>query len=185
MEENSVLNRRQMRSVYLITYSQADAERVPSRDSFAVIVLGSFESADFNCRSQVTQWVCSQEYHKDGGKHYHMVVKLDRTRRWLQVRNYADNKHHVKLNFSSTHANYYSAWKYVTKEDKDYLQSEGHPDLRNAPPQTQEASEGRKGNSKKNGAKNLKRKRKPRLSIYEVSQMAVDKGIHTRWNSLL
>ena len=71
--------------------------------------------------------------HKRGGIHYHMAVKLDSNRRWLKVRNYADTKHGVKLNFSRVHAKYYSAWKYTTKEDAKYLQ--------NSPPKTQEASE--------------------------------------------
>ena len=102
MEGRGVLGRRQLRSVYLVTYSQANSEIVDSRESFVLIVLDSFENADPKCRSQVKQWVCSEELHKDGGKHYHMVVKLDRSRRWLQVRDYADNKHGVKLNFSST-----------------------------------------------------------------------------------
>ena len=44
-------------------------------------------------------------------------------------------------NFSNRHENYYSAWKYTTKEDLEYIQSEGHPVLTNAqPPQTTRAS---------------------------------------------
>ena len=77
------LRSRQIRSVYLITYSQADTEMVSSRNSFAVIVLDSFQNADPQSQSQVVQWVCSEESHKEGGIHYHMAVKLDRNRRWL------------------------------------------------------------------------------------------------------
>lgn len=124
------MSRRKVRSVYLITYSRAQPERIESRDSFAVKVLDSFENANPNTTSKVLQWVCSEEKHQDGGIHYHMAVKLDRSRRWLKVRNYADKTHGVKLNFSSSHANYYSAWKYTTKEDTQYLESEGHPDLK-------------------------------------------------------
>ena len=174
------LSSRQLHSVYLITYSQADTEIVSSRDSFAVIVLDSFQNADPQSQSQVVQWVCSEESHKEGGIHYHMAVKLDRNRRWLKVRNYADTKHGVKLNFSSVHANYYSAWKYATKEDAKYLQSQDHPDLQNSPPKTQEASEVRIGSGKKKSAKSSKRKRKPRLSVFDVSQIVIDKGIKTR-----
>ena len=103
------LSSRQTRSVYLITYSQADTEIVSSHYSFAVIVLDSFQNADPRSQNQVVQWVRSEESHKEGGIHYHMAVKLDQNRRWLKVRNYADTKHRVKLNFSSVHANYYSA----------------------------------------------------------------------------
>ena len=58
------------------------------------------------------------------------------------MQNYADKKHGLKLNFSSSHANYFSAWKYTTKDDKEYLESECHPNLKNAP-QTQEAIQAR------------------------------------------
>lgn len=173
------LKGRQIRSVYLITYSKADAEIIASRESFAVAVLDSFENADPSSKTNIVQWVCSEEKHKNGDSHYHMAVKLDKNRRWLKVRNYADSKHGVKLNFSSSHSNYYSAWKYTTKEDKEYLQSPGHPDLKNAP-QTQEASLSRIGGGKEKGGEKGKRGRKPRLSVYEVSQMAVQKGIKTR-----
>lgn len=175
------LNGRQIRSVYLITYSKADVEIIASRDSFAVVVLDSFQNADPTSKSKVVKWVCSQERHQNGEIHYHMAVKLDRNRRWLSVRNYADKKHGLKLNFSSTHANYFSAWKYTTKDDNEYLESEGHPDLKNAP-QTQEASQACVGEMGRNGKRGKKRKRgrQPQLSIYEVSQMAVQKGIKSR-----
>lgn len=102
--------------------------------------------------------VCSQERHQNGEIHYHMAVKLDRNRRWLTVRNYADKKHGLKLNFSSTHANYFSAWKYTTKDDKEYLKSECYPDLKNAP-QTQEASRARIAEIGGNEKRGKKRKR--------------------------
>ena len=180
-ERRPRLNGRRVRSVYLITYSKANVEIIASRESFAVVVLDSFQNADPTSKTRVAQWVCSQERHQNGEIHYHMAVKLDRNRRWLTVRNYADKKHGVKLNFSSTHANYFSAWKYTTKDDKEYFESEGHPDLKNAP-QTQEASRARIaeiGGNEKRGKKR-KRERHPRLTIYEVSQVAVQKGIKSR-----
>ena len=33
----------------------------------------------------------------------------------------------VRLHYLSVHHNYYSMWKYVTKSDKDYIQSDEHP----------------------------------------------------------
>ena len=44
----------------------------------------------------------------------------------------------VYQSFSAVH-DYYSAWKYATKEDKDALESDDHPDLTN----TTEASKKR------------------------------------------
>ena len=38
----------------------------------------------------------------------------------------------VSVHYSSIHHNYYSAWKYVTKSDKDYVESDEHPRLQDA-----------------------------------------------------
>ena len=47
----------------------------------------------------------------------------------------------ISVHFSAIHANYYSAWQYVTKEDSAVIQSVGHPDLTNYnPPRTNLAS---------------------------------------------
>ena len=75
--------------------------------------------------------------------------------------------------------------RYTTKDDKEYLESECHPDLKNAP-QTQGASRARIteiGGNEKRGKK-TKRERQPQLSIYEVSQVAVQKGIKSRLDLL-
>jgi len=93
------------------------------------------------------------------------------------VRNYADKKHGLKLNFSGSHGNFFSTWNYTTKDGKEYLESECYLDL-NAP-QTQEASQARiaeMGRNDKRGKKR-KRRRQPRISIYEVSQVALQKEI--------
>ena len=37
----------------------------------------------------------------------------------------------MKVNFSTDHSNYYSAWQFTTKEGESYLQSDNHPDLTN------------------------------------------------------
>ena len=180
-EHRPRLNGRRVRSVYLITYSKANVEIIVSHESFAVVVLHSFQNADPTSKTKVLQWVCSQEHHKNGEIHYHMAVKLDQNWRWLTMRNYADKKHGLKLNFSSSRANYFSAWKYTTKDDKEYLESECHPDLKNVP-QTQEASQTRI--TEMGGSEKHRKKRKQgwqlRLSIYEVSQVAVQRGIKSR-----
>jgi len=130
-----------VRSVYLITYSQADLSIFPDRQSFADGVC----EAVLNCegpKSKVIQWTCSQENHKKQGKHYHMVIKLNKIKRWLPIWQYLKNKWNVYVHFSNRHTNYYSAWLYTTKEDEDCIQSAGHPDLRNSgPPRTMAASQ--------------------------------------------
>lgn len=182
-DEETLLSARQVRSVYLITYSQADVDLVPTREEFSRVVLESFANADPCSRCEVVQWVCSQEAHRERGIHYHMAVKLSARRRWLKVRNYLDDKHSIKVNFSNRHYNYYSAWQYTTKEDTSYLESPSHPDLRNAPePTSSQASLAHRNATNENeGFSNRKGKRRRKnLSVYDVSQIAVQKGIKTR-----
>ena len=132
-----------VRSVYLITYSQADLSIFPDKQSFADGVC----EAVLNCegpKSTVVQWTCSQENHKKQGKHYHMTIKLNKIKRWLPIWQYLKNKWNVYVHFSNRHTNYYSAWLYTTKEDEDFIQSAGHPDLANSgPPRTMAASQAR------------------------------------------
>ena len=89
------------------------------------------------------------------------------------------------MNFSSVHSNY-SAWRYTTKEDPWYVQSVNHPDLVNsAPPETQEASltTTERGGTKRTAKKTRKRKA-PRLSIFDVSKLVVGKRIKSRLEPL-
>ena len=117
------------RLVYLITYSQADIEKVERRTQFSDIVLDSFCR---NGNASVLRWLCSKEEHKGQGHHYHGVLKLDCQKRWLSVRKHSHQKFGVKVHFSGKHSNYYEAWKYVIKEDNNYILSEGHQDLLNS-----------------------------------------------------
>ena len=80
-----------VRSVYLITYSQADLSIFPDRQSFADAVC----EAVLNCegpKTKVIQWTCCQENHKKQGKHYHMVIKLNKIKRWLPIWQYLRSK---------------------------------------------------------------------------------------------
>ena len=124
--------------MYLITYSQADLQKFPTRRAFADVVVNSF-----GCETEtpVVQWACCLEQHRNGGYHFHIAVKLQRCKRWLPSKSYLTQQHSISVHFSSSHDNYYSAWKYVTKEDDDVLESQGHPDLRNKkPPRTAKAT---------------------------------------------
>ncbi|KAK2562471.1 hypothetical protein P5673_014132 [Acropora cervicornis] len=42
------------------------------------------------------------------------------------------NEYGINANYPSNHHNYYSAWTYVTKQDENFVESAGHPDLKNA-----------------------------------------------------
>ena len=73
------LGEKEVRSVYLITYSQANLDLFPTREEFASAVVKS----SAKCNANILQWCCSCESHKKSGKHYHLSVKLDRNQRWL------------------------------------------------------------------------------------------------------
>ena len=127
-------------------------------------------------------WACSREYHKNEGQHYHLSVKLFTSRRRVGVRHYLDKQKGVKVHFSDLHANYYSAWRYTTKKDSEYLESENHPDLMDSPSSTQRASE-TLHSEKRSGRKGKKvegKRRRARLSVFDVSQISVKKRIKTR-----
>lgn len=165
-DTSEMLHSRQVRTVYLITYSQANLDQVPKREHFAHLVVQAFDST-CNIDNIITQWACSLESHQNGGYHYHMAIKLKQARRWISVRRWLHNRHGISVNFSNIHSNYYSAWKYTTKQDKDYVQSHDHPDLTSTKAITVRG-------------KNKKGKGQKRLSVYDVSQLAVKKGIKTR-----
>ena len=100
---------------------------------------------DFGQRGAVVKHcVCCIEADANECQHNHMAVKLERIRRWEAVKNYLKDKHEIIVHFSNAHDNYYSAWKYVTKEDEEVLQSSDHPYLWNSkPPGSNRASETR------------------------------------------
>ena len=103
--QDEEMHSRTVRQVYLITYSQADEARFPTRESFVQAVLFSF----YNTPAKVVQWCCCllQVY---GGR-------LNKNQRWLQCKKSLLEKFGISVDFSAIHANYYSAWQYVTKED--------------------------------------------------------------------
>ena len=76
------LARQQVRSVYLITYSQADLQLFPTRESFTTAIENAFSSS----QTDLLHWVCCLENPSQVGEHYHMAVKLNRNQRWLGVK---------------------------------------------------------------------------------------------------
>jgi hypothetical protein len=95
-----------LRSVYLITFSQCDSSHL-SRAEFANIIVDAWHSRS---RARMCQWVVSLEAHENGGSHFHMAIKLTATSRWRAIRKLVDTKYGIKLNFSDSHENYYTAY---------------------------------------------------------------------------
>ena len=133
------------------------------------------------------QWACCREEHRDVGEHYHLAVELARIRRRSAVKTLLLEKHGISVHFSNTHNNYYSAWKYATKEDLEVLQSANHPNLCNSkPPRTDKACEKKSSIGTTRSSANatdegpwIPTKRK-RLSAVEVSEIILEGGIKTR-----
>ena len=137
-----------IRSVYLITYSHADENKVANKETFSTMVIDSFQN---NGQAKVLHWACGKEAHSDGTPHYHLVIKLDRQKRWRSVRNYLSSQYGVCVNFSNEFTNYYDGYMYVSKEDTEVLHSDNHPPLTN-PYRTDVATRARrqgKGGGKK------------------------------------
>ena len=115
-----------------------------------------------------------------------MAVKLSSRRRWNRAREYIERRYGIKVNFSSRHENYYTAWKYTTKEDCEALQSDNHPDLENAvEPRTGHASNAHQINRQAEGKTAGGKRKLKSLSVYDVSQLAFEKGIKTRLELLV
>ena len=130
----------------MITYSRANLDLFPTREEFASAVVKSFAK----CNANILQCCCSCESHKISGKHYHLSVKLDRNQRWLSSKEFLRNEFGINTNYSSKHHSY---WTYVTKEDENFIESAGHPDLKNAgEPKTSAASRARWNNKRKTDA---------------------------------
>ena len=122
--------------VYLITYSQADVVRFPTRHSFVGTVLYSFHDTP----AKIMHWSCCMVKHPaSGGSHFHMTLKLYRNHQWLPSKRFLFERCGISFTFSHSQ-NYFSAWKYVTKQDKEFVQSLGHADLSNGPHKTTRAS---------------------------------------------
>ena len=161
------------RSVYLITYSQADRKKCGSAAEFAEIVTSAFQ----NCT--VLQWVSSEESHAEEGFHYHLAVKFDRVKRWKRVRDQIQERYGICIHFSDNHENYYSAYSYVVKEG-NYVQSPNHP-VYTGSPITKNASRKRKEDrsSKDYSSYTTTRRSRKSISVLDVQDMIVKQNVKT------
>jgi len=171
-------NRRQ----YLITYSKANMLKFPTRNSFAIAVLNSFSLSG---KVVVQQWACCLEEHENtSGQHYHMCIKLSGPKRWNPVKKYLTEKHAITVNFSESHENYYTAYKYVCKSDDNVLLSPNHPDLQEVgSPATKKcmlaykaACQKRKSTSSSSTSTTSKAKK---ITNLDISEFLVAKNINT------
>ena len=110
--------------VYLITHSRVDTTKFSSKESFSLAILEAWQH--FGIR--ILHWVvCSEAHSNNNGcasddninmnlYHFHMAVKLAKRGRWLQVRNYLDEKYGIQVNFSDNHSSYYTAYRLLLRK---------------------------------------------------------------------
>lgn len=175
------LTANQARRTYLVTYSQADLEKVPTRERFADLVVDAFLEGGEKQKAKPLHWACCQEEHADGGKHYHLCIKLSQPKRWKTVKSHVAVYHKIILHFSSAHDNYYSAYKYVTKSDKNVYHSKDHPNLADAgSPKTKnciKAFRQKSSKSKSEKPECPKPKKPRRLSNLDVHEILLENQI--------
>lgn len=178
------LHGRRQRMIYLITYSRANIEMFPTRQSFAEAVLQAWDLHGV----ELIHWVvslephalCDEEDEEMNRWHYHMAIKLSKKSRWLRVRKCLDETFGAKVNFSDRHTTYYSAYTYATKEDSEALHSPNHPELSN-PPRTESAIARRKTKARqRQGKQKGKTQRERGLTVYDVSEIIEQKKISKR-----
>ena len=75
--------------------------------------------------------MCGREPHPNtSGFHYHMAIKISGSKRWNLVKRKLQEKHGIVVNFSTSHEQYYYPFRYVIKEDQEYVKTdENHPPL--------------------------------------------------------
>ena len=115
--------------------------------------------------------------------------RVENTTMSTQVRGFLANRHGINVKFSDSHHNYYSAYRYVTKQDKSVYLSPGHPNLStNGSPKTGKCIRAYREKSRKRKSTDdsgdpstptASSGRIPRLSHLDVSEFIVENGIRS------
>ena len=128
-QEDQMVNTNVGRRTYLVTYSQADLSKYPSRKEFGEMIKRYFDAGASKVKTEY--WACCLEEHNVGGYHYHVSLKLNGVKKWYAVKQNITSKENIVVNFSNKPNHYIAAYRYVTKEDMDVYLSDGHPNLDN------------------------------------------------------
>ena len=177
------------RRTYLVTYSQADTTKFPTRESFGNMLEKFFNAG--TGKVKVSHWACCMENHQDGGLHYHASLKLTGPKKWFKVKENITKSHNITVNFSDNHNYYIAAYKYVCKEDSNVFHSTGHPDLSDmSSPQTKKSTEAYRLSRKRANNNSAKQNTQPsstascskpksarRLSNLEVSEFVLKNSV--------
>ena len=168
---------------YLITWSQAKLLTCHTRERFAEIVTTEFNAVKND--NVVQHWACCVENHTMKGVHFHLAVKLNKRRRFAEVRNNIKKKFDIEVDFCEWKTVYYDCFTYVTKHDVHYVTSENHPSLENSP-LTKKAIMARKNSHYKENtptdfgpSKTKKTFKHPRMDMNTFYQVVIANNIHT------
>ena len=110
---------------YLVTYSRANTEIFPTRESFGTAVEEEFNAGPGAVK--VDYWACCMEPHETEGIHYHCSIKLTGSKKWKSVKERLNMKYKIQVHFSAKHDYYLSAYRYVIKSDEEVFHSKNHP----------------------------------------------------------
>lgn len=145
--------------------------------------------------TKVIQWVCCRKKNRKDRGHYRLAIKLDRNHAAVddvQMLFAVHIQYGITVHYSSQHHNYFSAWLYVTKSDREFKECSGHPERQNqGEPRTGLGEEKGLKDDKKQGRdrdvtldsdvsepdQKEKRTEIRRVSAFEVSETVVEKGI--------
>ena len=180
------LDSRSIRRVYLITYSQANLVKFPTRRSFADAVLVSFSDVP----ASIQQWVVAK---KNTSRLVERTItwpqNLTEINRGFQVGDTCRSAIVYRSTFLLSMITITVLGNIQKKQNKDALESEGHPDLSNTAncPKTSQAAKKRRLRAKRvanymrdmlngecgdededNGQESKKRKR---LTAFELSEI--------------
>ena len=97
-QSTQLVNSRLPRRTYLVTYSQVDLTKLPTRKGFGKCIKKHFNSG--SGKVKVQHWACAKEKHQNGGIHYHVALKLIDLRRWRSVKEIMSLKEGIVVNFS-------------------------------------------------------------------------------------
>ena len=106
---------------------------------------------------------------------------LERAKRWIRVKQRIQEDYNIVVNFSD-HPGYYSAYRYVVKEDQAVLKSRNHPTIA-VQPRTVSATRAR-ARARAMARQGRKGKQPKRLSNSEVANIVLQNKIHSHLHLL-
>ena len=128
MDSRCQLSLREVRLIYLITYSQVDSSIAATREDFARIVVDAFSKTN----SGSSEIIKASGFVVEKTIHYHKAVKLTRARRWASIRNYLQREYGICVNFSNVREHkLFRCLAQCHKGGQFLHRVHGHPELTN------------------------------------------------------